>query len=328
MNKPKYRENNVVIDFSGLPIRPNRNWIWGFVANKLGCTVENTECVQLHTVKSYVYIEMKTVDFAKNLVEEHNLKHNHRINEIDYKIPIFLEDGALDIKIFDLPRQMTNNVVREFMERYGDVVSIRTEMYAGNPLAGLCSGIRIVRLKPKQDFKLKSYEVIGGETTQVSYKGQTPTCRHCNEDFHMGKKCAEAKQETRNKNNNNAAKASTNFVLNSSEFPTIAGNQKTDVTTNIMQNSNRQKSNTEENEGSLENSTSTDQHEAENLSKKEAEKYQSFNMDPNGSYGNVVFSKNLQVPSISSHLQVPPLSPKRNAEYTEKKSKNKISKIV
>ena len=137
---------------------------------------------------------MKSIELAKSIVDQHNLKHFHRMNEIDFPISIYLEDGGIDIRIFDLPRLMSNKLISDFFQNYGEVMNIRMEVYTKNSLEGLSSGVRVVRIKPKQNLELKSFVTIGGEMTQVSYRGMTPTCKHCNQKYHSGKSCSEAKK--------------------------------------------------------------------------------------------------------------------------------------
>ena len=182
MSGRKYRENDVIIDFSEFPERPSNEWIWEFVRKTLKCTTNNTLCVQIHSTKPLVFIEMQSIELAESLVYQHS-KIFATIQGKKYPIPIYFEDGGIDIKVFDLPRLMSDKTITDFFQMYGRVISIKSELHKNNLLEGLPNGVRIVRIKPSGNLELKSFVTIGGEKTQIFYKGMLPKFIHSITDY-------------------------------------------------------------------------------------------------------------------------------------------------
>ena len=59
--------------------------------------------LQTCMTKSYVYLEMSTAELAEAIVAEHSRKHSFAGDDGDIPIPLFIADGATEVKIYDLP---------------------------------------------------------------------------------------------------------------------------------------------------------------------------------------------------------------------------------
>ncbi|XP_039448064.1 uncharacterized protein LOC120427281 [Culex pipiens pallens] len=102
---PKYRRNAVVIDFNVMP---------------------NIESV-LNT-RNHVIIELGSPEEAWDLVDHHNLKHKVGCRGQAFRIPIFLEDNSIQVRVHDLPPHMPNELIATHLEAYGEVNSIRRKV--------------------------------------------------------------------------------------------------------------------------------------------------------------------------------------------------------
>ncbi|KAL1378473.1 hypothetical protein pipiens_015566, partial [Culex pipiens pipiens] len=62
---------------------------------------------------------------AQQTVLQHNNKHAFEIDGKKYTIKIQMEDGAVDVRLHDLPEEITNDQVKKFMSAYGEILSVR-----------------------------------------------------------------------------------------------------------------------------------------------------------------------------------------------------------
>lgn len=85
-----------------------------------------------------------------------------------------MEDGAVEVKLFNLSEDVTNDKIINFLSAYNELHSIREELWDDSHLfSGLPTGVRIVRMTVKKN--IASYVTIDGERTNLSYFGQQHT---------------------------------------------------------------------------------------------------------------------------------------------------------
>ncbi|XP_065083851.1 uncharacterized protein LOC135706214 [Ochlerotatus camptorhynchus] len=181
------RENTLVVDFSVLPKRPDASAVQKFMYGKLKLDIVDTLNIQFHNVRNCVYVEMVDAATAKRYFASHHLQHRGIYCEKKaYKIPVFVEDEAVNVRIHDLPPKTPNTVILESMRPYGTILSISREMWK-NYFPGIYNGVRVVRMKFKQ--LIPSYLTIDGETTLITYRNQAKTCRFGGQKAHPRQKC-------------------------------------------------------------------------------------------------------------------------------------------
>ncbi|EDS44504.1 conserved hypothetical protein [Culex quinquefasciatus] len=61
-------------------------------------------------------------------------------------IPIYVDDDIVDFRIHDLPPDMSNMQIAEAMLQYGEVLTIRDEVWR-DIFAGLPNGVRVIKMK-------------------------------------------------------------------------------------------------------------------------------------------------------------------------------------
>lgn len=104
-----------------------------------------------------------------------------------------MEDGAVEVRIFNLSEDVTNDKIIKFLSAYGEPHSIREELWDDSHLfSGLPTGVRIVRMTVKKN--IPSYVTIDGERTNLAYYGQQHTCKYCSEFVHNGVSCVQNKK--------------------------------------------------------------------------------------------------------------------------------------
>lgn len=188
---PDYRKNSMIIDFSVVPTRPAISEIHKFVFESLKITMASIKSIQLSTTKSYVYLEMESSALAEQLVAENNRKFSIKIDGGEYAIPMFIADGAVEVKVCDLPPHMPNSIIAKHLAAYGEVMSIKDDVWR-EYFPGLPNGNRTVRMRIQK--AIPSYLSIETETAYIRYKNQVPTCRYCSRNLHVGTKCSDVRK--------------------------------------------------------------------------------------------------------------------------------------
>ncbi|XP_065072718.1 uncharacterized protein LOC135697063 [Ochlerotatus camptorhynchus] len=172
------RENTLVVDFSVLPKRPDASAVQKFMYGELKLDIADAlniqDVLQFHNVRNCVHVEMIDAATEKRYFASHHLKHTMQCEKKAYKIPVFVEDETVNVRIHDLPPKTPSTVIIESMRPYGTILSISREMWK-NYCSGIHNGVRVVRMKIKQ--LIPSYLMIDGETTLITYRNQAkPAC--------------------------------------------------------------------------------------------------------------------------------------------------------
>ena len=187
------RENTFRIDYAHVPRKPSYEELHEFVNSVLELQREQVIRIQPSRSLQCAFVKVSELSLAQNIVEKHDNKHDTEVDGKTYKIRIRMEDGAVDVKLFDLSEDVTDEAIVDFLRAYGEVLSIRELMWDEKyTFGGIPTGVREVKMMIKEN--IPSYVVIDGETTALSYYGQQQTCRHCNEFVHSGISCVQNKK--------------------------------------------------------------------------------------------------------------------------------------
>lgn len=192
------RERNFVIDIRGIRKLRDEN-IYNFIAKNLKLTPMDVAAIQIDRIEGKVFVEMKEEDAVHAVVEEFDNKYAINSNGTTHRIRLYVEDGGTDVKLHHLPPNMPEEWIFEYLETYGDIISIKHEMCQSQFFASIPSGIRVVRIRMK--CHIPSFVNIKGYSSHVTYTNQIQTCRHCNQEVHFGVSCSEnrAKLSSQNK---------------------------------------------------------------------------------------------------------------------------------
>lgn len=160
------------MDFCVLPKRPAIEQVEEFLQKFVKLDMADVRNIQLHTLKSCVFIEMNNAGVAPRLQKEHHLQHCFIREGLKYYIPIYVDGPTTTVRIHDLPPSMSNTIIWDHMEQYGKIISIHNEVWK-NYFKGVPNGVRVVRMRMEK--KVPSYIVIDNERTFVSYPNAKPT---------------------------------------------------------------------------------------------------------------------------------------------------------
>lgn len=187
------RENTFRVDYSQFPKQLSHDEIHKFVGKELGLSRENVLLLQPSRRLGCTFVEVNNLDLAEAIVKQHDNKHEFVFDGKIYKLRIMMEDGAVEVRLFDLSNDASNEQVAEFLGDYGDVLNVRDLLWdERSAFGGIRTGVRIARMVVKKN--IPSLVSILGEETAVGYKGQRQTCIHCQEFVHVGIPCVQNKK--------------------------------------------------------------------------------------------------------------------------------------
>ena len=188
------RENTFRVDYSQFPKPLSHDEIHKFVGKELGLTRENVLLLQPCRRFGCTFVKFNNLELAEKIVEQHDGKHEFVVDKKTYKLRIALEDGAVEVKLLELPESISNEQIADFLADYGEVLSVRDLLWDDryNDFSGIKTGVRIARMVVTKN--IPSLVTIQGEETTVGYKGQRQTCLHCHEFVHIGIPCVQNKK--------------------------------------------------------------------------------------------------------------------------------------
>lgn len=180
------RDNTVVVDFNILPKRPPATAVHQFLLNELKLNLADVKNIQFSNVRNCVFIEMADAATAARYCINHHLQRAMKCGEQSFTIPVFEEDGAVDVRIHDLPPNTPDPVIMEHMKQYGTILSLHREVWK-HYFPGVSNGVRVARMLLNRS--IPSYVSIGGDNTLITHCNQTKSCKSCQKKAHPGKKC-------------------------------------------------------------------------------------------------------------------------------------------
>lgn len=97
---------------------------------------------------------MRNLETVERIAAFHHLKHFMMAADKKFNIPVFMEDNATNVRIHDLPTDIPNEVVEDYMKRYGKVKSVAGDLWKKH-FPGIPNGVRVVRIE--LDKHISSY---------------------------------------------------------------------------------------------------------------------------------------------------------------------------
>lgn len=193
MTTPKNRENTFRVDFTNLPKKPTSEEVHTFVSRHLGVTRAQLVKLQISYTDDCVFVKVTDHAIAQRIVDANDNKHDYEVKGVKYKLRIRMADGGVEVRLYDLSENITDEQISRHMASYGEVLSVQDLCWSEKHVfAGCPSGIKQVKMILREP--IKSYITIQGETTFVTYPKQRQTCKHCGEYMHTGISCVNNKK--------------------------------------------------------------------------------------------------------------------------------------
>lgn len=184
------RKNTFIIDFANIPRQIRDAEIVAFLENELQMTHEHV--LSLQPKRNRIFVETPSLDIAQDYVEIHDAKHVINVEDYDYVVRLTMEDGGVNVKVRDLPPQWNNDIVMNILKPYGQVLSIKDDVWDVGMVKGVKNGTRTARMVIQKP--IPSYLRAMNELAFVSYPNQQHTCKSCQQPIHPSKKCSEVMQ--------------------------------------------------------------------------------------------------------------------------------------
>lgn len=187
------RENTFRIDFSCFPIKPTYEKVHAFCRQVLNLKKEDVLRLQCHRGEQCAFVKVTDLTLAQKIVDEHDGRHEVDIGGKKSKLRITMEDGSVEVKVHDLPEDVSKEKIIEFLSAFGDVLSLQELMWGESfEFGGIPLGIWSARMLVRQN--IDSWVTIDGQQAYIGYKGQLQSCKYCKEQAHSGISCVQNKK--------------------------------------------------------------------------------------------------------------------------------------
>ena len=144
------RENTFRIDYANFPRKPSYEELHAFVSTDLGLQKDQVIRIQPSRSLQCVFVKVAELSLAQKIVDEHDNKHETEIDGKSYKIRIKLEDGAVEVKLYDLSEDVDDEKIKDYLRAYGDVLAIREILWDEKfTFGGIPTGVREVKMSVK-----------------------------------------------------------------------------------------------------------------------------------------------------------------------------------
>lgn len=158
----KRRENTFRIDYSRIPKKPTYEDLHHLVGVKLGLKREEVLRLQCSRIHGCAFVKTCDLQTAQRIVEEHDGKHTFEVDKKAYTLRMWMEDGGVDVRLYDLSEDVSDVAITEFMAAYGDIISIREVMWEDKYSFGaIPNGVRVVRMVVKKKHPINRHDRWG-----------------------------------------------------------------------------------------------------------------------------------------------------------------------
>ena len=188
------RLNTIVCIFDPRSPRISAFDIHEWIHDKLRLVDADIRMIQVDGPRRHVYIKFTNEDRVKEVLQDSHgqLEYMHDNGEISQVCIELAGMGIKKIRIAGLPPEVKEHTLKECLATYGEIKSIRDELWAGAYRYKVYNGIRIAETKLKRH--IPSHISIAGNNALISYDGQPATCYRCNEIGHMQIDCPRKKR--------------------------------------------------------------------------------------------------------------------------------------
>ncbi|XP_050299620.1 uncharacterized protein LOC126738362 [Anthonomus grandis grandis] len=183
------RENTIVADFKNVRKKPFQIEIHKWIKETFNFSVDQVCGIQCNTLSKKVYIKLISNLLVKNTLKKFETESPKFIDNegIRHEIPLEEEGQDVVLRIYDLPLELKDCKIKEYLSIYGSVKSVRREKCSGSEYYEVENGIRSVLITMKKP--IPSYISIESYTSLVVYKNQIRTCVLCNKPGHERRDC-------------------------------------------------------------------------------------------------------------------------------------------
>ncbi|CAG9816519.1 unnamed protein product [Phaedon cochleariae] len=155
------------------------------ILDKLKFKLEEVKAIGIIGIK--VYIQLASQEIVRRTIEGHG---DHIVSTEDserYNVEIRDGNAITTVRVHYIPIHMGNEAIIKAESHYGQVISLKNEVWGKSMSYPVPSGVRAIDMVLSQP--IPSYIVIYGKNTLITYSGQKRTCTFCSSEEHMLKNC-------------------------------------------------------------------------------------------------------------------------------------------
>jgi len=145
--------------------------------------------IQINGIKRHIFMKFVNDTYLQNILQSTNgsVEYRHTIREISIVRLAVAGMGMRRIRLANLPTEVTEINIRTALSSYGEIVSIKDEMWSNAYGYKVANGVKVIRMKMAKH--LPSQMNIAGHRAIPSYDGQPVTCYGCGEGEHINQVC-------------------------------------------------------------------------------------------------------------------------------------------
>lgn len=185
------RKNTLQFEFSRLtrPVQPTSFEVHDWLVDVVGITSDQCHTAYYDLEQYCFFVKLMNPLMMDRILMKFpqgiEFRHSDKSVSTVYVYPADAEFKT--VRVYNLPPEVENCLLKEVLSQFGQVKSIKNEMWSSKHRLQCFSGIRSVEMQIRSN--IPSHVIVGGYKAQVVYTGQTATCHICNESGHMRQAC-------------------------------------------------------------------------------------------------------------------------------------------
>ena len=131
--------------------------------------------IQINGIKRHIFMKFVNDTYLQNILQSTNgsVEYRHTIREISIVRLAVAGMGMRRIRLVNLPTEVTEINIRTALSSYGEIVSIKDEMWSNAYGYKVANGVKVIRMKMAKH--LPSQMNIAGHRALPSYDCQPAT---------------------------------------------------------------------------------------------------------------------------------------------------------
>ena len=184
------RKNTIQVQFQQNATRPSAMEVHNFIENKLQLNEDQIDTIQLVAQDRFIYIKVTSVTIMQRILNQYTNEEiaftygNGEITKVSVDIAI---GNLITVRVFDLPPEVPDEILKAKLQLYGTVHDIRKEKWSQQYNLKVYNGVRAAKMNIKTNIP-NSMSVVGYRIS-VTYAGQPKSCFICGKADHIKDNC-------------------------------------------------------------------------------------------------------------------------------------------
>ena len=191
------RQDTIVCTFDKTSPRISAFDIHEWIYTKLKLESEDVNTLQVDGPRRQVFIKVNKTSLVDDIlhITQGESSYQHDTGEIS-KVTISQAGlGKRIVRVANLPPELKNEDIRQYMKKYGTILTIQEEKWSRNYRYNVSNGVRLIHME--LTAHVPSHIHITGHRALVTYMGQPTTCYICNDTAHVANECPTRQNQRR-----------------------------------------------------------------------------------------------------------------------------------